>query len=266
MQKFRKAVATIVLLNSCADNGFSKREPMHEPGRAPQVDCTIAPVRGILRENDPQSILFFAGVPITVQPSSFPETEYSRNATTGFSLNRGLGWHGVAEGGSVTYIANDERPTDMRVSLRYRVDQTRVMMIAEPNCDLRCTESASLATEISAQHSARMNSRNANTYSVSLGDFSEQEAYCHGFCILGNGSINSGAMQEFRIIMNAGEDRVDAHFPIGRIGIRQYEPLEGCWAFGSEKVCMRLQGYDAQRREAHVILRVETECTIVAPQ
>jgi hypothetical protein len=267
MQKIRKAVATFAILNACADSGFSKREPMHEPtGRTPQVDCSISAVRGILNEGDPQSRLVFAGVPITVQRSSY-DTPYWSSATTSFSLNNGLGWHGVAEGRSVTYIATDERPTDMRISLRYRIDERRVMMQAEPDCDLRCNQNASLAIEINLDNPARITSRRQNRYTFSLGNFSNNERYCGGICVLSERSVNDGPVQEFQIVKNNGEDRVDIHFPLARLGVAAYiNEAERCATFGLERVCIMLQGFDINRREAHTILRIETNCTIVTPQ
>lgn len=266
MQKLRKIVATATLLTAWGQDGFSNRNTMQEPtARTPQVDCSISPVRGILTENDPQSRLVFTGTAIITKPDEFAQTPYSTNATTSFSLNNGLGWHGVGEGGSVTYIATDQMPTDTRFLLRYRLDQRRVMMMAEPDCDLSCDKSASLAIEISAEHPARMNSRNANAYVVSLGNYSNNERYC-GFCISGN--INEGPMQELQIVRNNSEDRVDLHFPLGRLGreVAQTQTIERCATFEMERVCITLQGFDRDRREAHVILRVETGCTIVAPQ
>ncbi len=267
MVKLRKfALISAIAAASCSD--FSNRNPIQEPGiRPPQVDCTIPKVRGILTEGNPQSRLIFAGVPITVQRSSFYETAYSSNATTSFSLNNGLGWHGVGEGSSVTYIATDERPTDMRVSLRYRVNETQVLMQSEPDCDLRCNQTRSLAVVISPGENATITNPRNETYRVSLGEFSENERYCRGICVISPQAINEGPMQEFRIIKGDNQqDRWDIHFGIRRLNAPEYGVSERCVEFEMEKVCIRLQNFDQNRRAAQVIMRIESDCSLSVPQ
>lgn len=267
MQKLRRGIATIALLNACADGNFSNKVPMQEPmQRPPQVDCTLPIVRGILREGDPQSRLVFAGVPITVQRNSFGNTPYLSNATTSFSLNNGLGWHGVGEGSYITYIAQNDRPSDMRISLRYRVNESQVMMQAEPDCDLRCSRPVSLAAVISPNEGATIRNQTRSAYQVNLGEFSATENYCMGICIISEGVPTRGPYQEFRIIEEGNpENRWDVHFKIGLVNFYPDRPMEGCVNFDLERVCIRLQSFDLSRRVAQVILRVESDCTIVTP-
>ncbi len=222
--------------------------------------CESEPIRGTLAEGNPSSILNSDLLRLIVKGNDDQERFGPGPTSTDISLNMGIGWHGVSEGGNVVYSPFIDRGNDasFSISFRYRIDAAHVVMQMEQWCNRACTDTYTLAGFAGiSQPLIVSDSRTGLSYQIRHGEYNPDITYCRGWCI--EGRINRGSELELQIQSTTDPtDRWDIHFPLARddpFSRRQ------CREFLSANVCVRMQGYDTNLHQVQVQVAIGTNCT-----
>ncbi|MBI5222943.1 hypothetical protein HY990_00825 [Candidatus Micrarchaeota archaeon] len=231
--------------------------------RFPRLSCQTEPVRGILIENDPASVLRSDLINIIVRGNDDIEIHGIGPTTTDLSLNYGQGWHGVGEGGGVQYapFIDMGNSTPFTILFRYRVDAMHVAMQIEQVCETSCTDTRTTGAFATAtQPLVVWDLNQTNSYQVELGQYNRDINYCRGWCIYGEGRINHGPELEL-IVRNTDDptDRWDMHFYLS--GLDSQYARRQCRRFLQNQVCVQMQGYETQLMQAQLLVSVEGNCT-----